>query len=470
MKTRELKTVLLLLLCAVWLSSCSEFKHANPVFKGLIDAAKDGDATAQYEMAVLVRSDWLGQSDTAYREAIKWCKKAAKQGHADAQYWLGLHYNCIGSPKWYNVKEYLSEKKSAYWYKKAAEQGHAEAQYHLGAWSFPPDEDAKMWVRRAAAQGYRDAYSTMAGWVCSEIFRANPEANPENPVYQAEHEEECREYMEWMRKYDLARRKRPYSAPDKVLIKWLKKLSVQGQENAQTSLGDIYYEHENFDEAEKWYRQSAELGSVRGQYGLGRVSKDKVEAIQWLTKAAEKGYLEAQLALAFLYDKGSVHYEKNSSPNDSLSFKWYLAAAEQGSWRAQGKLAKMYVDGTGTEPDEREALKWFLAKNDQGSGVKEVRSIIYMYINEKGVLEDPIEACAWYIFMTTYSREIPQKISKYNFTRSGSGSYMNELISAHAKKLTDDQLKIVRARAVQICLENAQRNNHKKYIKLYKND
>lgn len=64
-----------------------------------------------------------------YAEAIKWFRKAAKQGDAGAKYNLGVAYGAgVGVPQ-----DYAEAVK---WYRKAAEQGDAKAQNNLGAMYF----------------------------------------------------------------------------------------------------------------------------------------------------------------------------------------------------------------------------------------------------------------------------------------------------------------------------------------------
>ncbi|WP_230988311.1 tetratricopeptide repeat protein [Bathymodiolus japonicus methanotrophic gill symbiont] len=59
------------------------------------------------------------------KEAFKWFRKAAEQGHAGAQDNLGMMY-AIG-------KGVVQDDKEAFkWFRKAAEQGHASAQDNLG--------------------------------------------------------------------------------------------------------------------------------------------------------------------------------------------------------------------------------------------------------------------------------------------------------------------------------------------------
>ena len=87
-----------------------------------------------------------------YAEAVKWYRKAAEQGNAEAQYMLGDCY------RWGTgvTKDYAEAVK---WYRKAADQGYASAQYWLGYCYFRGDgvdkdkTEAVKWYRKAAEQG-----------------------------------------------------------------------------------------------------------------------------------------------------------------------------------------------------------------------------------------------------------------------------------------------------------------------------
>jgi hypothetical protein len=57
-------------------------------------------------------------------EAVNWYRKAAEQGHAQAQFNLGRRYR-DGETLPQNAAEAVK------WYRKAAAQGHAEAQFSL---------------------------------------------------------------------------------------------------------------------------------------------------------------------------------------------------------------------------------------------------------------------------------------------------------------------------------------------------
>jgi TPR repeat protein len=58
----------------------------------------------------------------SYTKAIRWFRKAAEQGHTEAQFYMG-----------YTISTDTDEDDAAAmrWLRKAAEQGHVDAQYHL---------------------------------------------------------------------------------------------------------------------------------------------------------------------------------------------------------------------------------------------------------------------------------------------------------------------------------------------------
>ena len=98
-------------------------KNYAEAVKWFRKAAEQGNADAQYNLGACY---YNGQGVTKdYTEAVKWIRKAAEQGFAGAQYNLG---NCYykGNGVTQNYTEAVK------WYRKAAEQGNAEAQYHLG--------------------------------------------------------------------------------------------------------------------------------------------------------------------------------------------------------------------------------------------------------------------------------------------------------------------------------------------------
>ena len=82
----------------------------------------DEDAAQDYAKAQLAEA----LSDAAF-----WYKKAAEQGHAEAQYGLVTSYcECKGYISSWSLPR--DDAEMVAWCRKAAEQGHEDAQYHLG--------------------------------------------------------------------------------------------------------------------------------------------------------------------------------------------------------------------------------------------------------------------------------------------------------------------------------------------------
>ncbi len=112
--------------------------------------AEQGHAEAQFKLGVMYFNGRGVTRDNA--EAWKWWRKAADQGHAGAQNVSGL---LLGG---------LNYAGAAEWYRKGAEQGDADAQYNLGfvyargGRGLAQDyAEAAKWYRLAAEQGHAKA-------------------------------------------------------------------------------------------------------------------------------------------------------------------------------------------------------------------------------------------------------------------------------------------------------------------------
>jgi TPR repeat protein len=99
----------------------------------------------------MYRHGWGVTKD--HKEAYRWYRKAAKQGLAGAQLWLGIMYG--------KGQGVTRDYKEAYrWYRKAAKQGDAWAQYGLATLyanghGVPQDfAEAVRWLRKAADQSH----------------------------------------------------------------------------------------------------------------------------------------------------------------------------------------------------------------------------------------------------------------------------------------------------------------------------
>lgn len=211
----------------------------------LSSAARQGDAEAQYYLGwKYLLGDGVPQD---YKQAEDWLRKASAQGMGKAHHALGQMYDRgLGVNQDY--------KQAVTWYRKAAEQGVAPAQNDLGAKYFRGEgvlrdyKQAEFWFRKAAEQGYI---------------------------------------------------------------------------NAQQNLGAIYLQGEgipqDYKQAATWYRKAAEQGDVTAQFNLGAmyenghgVPQDYKQAVAWYHKAAEQGYVDAQHKLKEISKKKAPTAQKSS--------------------------------------------------------------------------------------------------------------------------------------------------------------
>lgn len=161
--------------------------------------------------------------------------------------------------------------------------------------------------------------------------------------------------------------------------------------------GEEYYNNGNFIEAEKWFLKAAEKGDVEAQFYLGwmyfngfGVTQSDAEAAKWLSKAAGQGHTVAQFNLGWMHQNG-----RGVKQSDAEAVKWYQMAAEQGNVYAQFYLGLMYQNGTGVAQDDTEAVRWYREAAKQGYAPAQ-GSLGWMYQNNKGVTQSDTEAVKWY--------------------------------------------------------------------------
>ena len=207
-------------------------------------------------------------SDEQYTQALPWCRKAAAQGHAIAQFNLGWMY-AEGKGV---TRDYAEAIK---WYRKAVAQGHAFAQsnlgymYEFGLGVTENHAEAVKWYRKAVAQGNATIQANL-GW-----------------MYQ---------------------NGRGVAVDFAEAVRWYRKAAEQGDATAQSNLGNMYYNGKgvtrDYAEAVKWFRKAADQGHAWGQSNLGYmyekgrgVTQSKSEARKWYEKAAAQGNENAKEAL-----------------------------------------------------------------------------------------------------------------------------------------------------------------------------
>ncbi len=162
----------------------------------------------------------------------------------------------------------------------------------------------------------------------------------------------------------------------------LRPLAEQGDVAAQTRLGEMYRDdassnkingeygtddeaeaeayfraaESSYHEAAKWYRMAADQGNAEAQTELGHIYyefEDYAAALSWFHKAAETGFAEAQTTLGVVYRDGDI-----LTPDYDTALQWFHLAANQGEPGAQVELAHMYWEGWGVAQDYVLAHMW----------------------------------------------------------------------------------------------------------------
>jgi len=154
--------------------------------------------------------------------------------------------------------------------------------------------------------------------------------------------------------------------------KWYRKSAEQGNSFAQHNLGYLYQHGygvvQDYSEAEKWYRKSAEQGNAAGQCNLGYmylygygVKQDYTESAKWFRKSAEQDDANGQCSLGYMCQNGY-----GLPQNYTEAIKWYRKSAEQSNATGQFNLGDIYLYGYGVKQDYTEAVKWYRKSAEQG--------------------------------------------------------------------------------------------------------
>ena len=143
-------------------------------------------------------------------------------------------------------------------------------------------------------------------------------------------------------------------------LKWYTKAAKKGYTDAQNNLGNIYREKKDYQGALKWYTKAAKKDNIVAQSNLGNMyfyMKDYQEALKWYTKAAENGNTDALRNLGFIYIR-----EYGVQKNLKKGLRLVLLAAQQDHALAQYNLGTIMNNYEGYE----EAYYWLnLAKKKE---------------------------------------------------------------------------------------------------------
>ncbi len=119
------------------------------------------------------------------------------------------------------------------------------------------------------------------------------------------------------------------------------------------------------------------------------------QAIAWYRKAAEHGFIPAEMHLAALYRDGGKGFPRDMEQ----AVAWYRKAAEQGDVTAQATLGVLYSIGQGVPRDYVEAYFWLdLAASVKGPNQDKYaanRQMVGTYITTQELDEVQDRVDAW---------------------------------------------------------------------------
>ncbi|EIJ34419.1 SEL1-like repeat protein [Thiothrix nivea] len=306
-----------------------------------LKAAAQGHADAQYETGWMY-CDGLGGVDQDFTQALHWLEKAAAQGRSDkdeltklravqpveelartgdatGQYSMGMILR-----QGYLDDGYVADNEQTLaWFDKAAAQGHAKAQYNMGMFQYGASylqRDigvARQWFGKAAVGGSAAAQDMLNWFAAAEQIQQDAQAGKAAAQSQLGFMYLQGRYVEQDHAQALA---------------WFHKAAAQGDAAAYFGLGEMCVVTDR-QQALAWFSKAAKYGYLKvfGKLGeLYRSDRTYAEALQWYRKAAAQGDADAMLALGWMYTWGE------GVPQDKeLAMRWFERAAERGHKEAQ---------------------------------------------------------------------------------------------------------------------------------------
>ena len=225
---------------------------------------------------------WYMSRRSAVREKpvdLEAMHKAALHGDVFAQYTLGLAYH--------EGRGVASDPdKASLWYRRAAEQGHVEAQYALGnvLEKAGNADEAHAWYTKAAMHGHAAAQKILSSEKWKDV--AAPIAAPQSHAPTQNAAEMSPEALEKLHEQA--------EAGDMDAQYNLGILYYNGEGAPQ-----------DYVQAMNWFHLAAQQGDADAQFNLGimigrgeGVKKDPKISLQWFQKAAEQGHAEAKDIIA----------------------------------------------------------------------------------------------------------------------------------------------------------------------------
>lgn len=391
-------------------------KDEQEALKWLTRAATSGHADAQFAVGEM----WARGLGTqkSLEVASGWYERAALQGHGKAMAQLGhLYMTGRGAPQ--------DDEKAFYWFRLAAEQEEdfngqnaLGFLYHEGRGTERNLELAAKWFQRSAEQGSHWAQANMGEcymkgegvpkdllealkWYLIAERRDNPDSKRYIPQLREalssdQIAEAKRRADAWLTEFP----KRYATSAERRRVESLQTAAEQGNVAAMVHLGTMYGGGYgvplDLAAARRWYLRAAETKDPTGMTTAGCFELEHgakgerlLQAIRWLSEAADAGMEKACFHLGNLYAVGEL------VPQDhGKAFGWYLKGAQMGDPEACFEAGRALEDGRGTAGDPAKARDWHRRAADQWHGQAQLH-LGRMFAAGVGGPKDLIEGYMW---------------------------------------------------------------------------
>jgi TPR repeat protein len=316
-----------------------------------------------------------------FDEAAKIFKELAEKGNADAQYGYGLCFmEGIGVKK--------TEANAVKWWEKAAKNGNADAAFNLGLGYKRRELGLKKNMTKAfkyfllsAENGNLLAYYyAVQFYMTGEGVWKNIKKGKECMIKAEVDTDAATQYslgLGYLYKqfeFDLDHAKG---------IELLTRSAQQGYIHAEYILGNCYRDGEGVEKervkAIGWYRKAAQKGFKHANTGLKVFAplsswyllysfcnfwddiETAVKSADHYAQDADNGDAQAQYYLGICYANG-----EGVQKDDAKAFEWTQKVAQQGYAKAQVNLGVLYYQGDGIGQNTEKADEWFAKASQQG--------------------------------------------------------------------------------------------------------
>lgn len=335
-------------------------------------AAKKGEKHAQYWYSKIIEKFDLD----SYDKSMEYLLKAAKQGHTEAKYEYGIEsYH-------YMKKEY--KKRVAEWLFDSANNGDSEAQFILGEYNdyFSPylhenKPENSLWGE-PSSYTERKAYKDVETYKAVEWYQKAANQGHVEALYKLG---VCYEQGIGIERNE------------KIAVELYKKAIKYNHIDSQFKLAECYKFGKgikvNLEKAKELYLKAAKCRHIQAQIEFVKCYENNPEfhldnetllisyckglceigdsyekesdtfngnpdiALKWYLKAAELGYLNAQIMVAWFYEgKRGIDKDINKA------VIWYKKIAEKGVPIYMRKLSRCYRYGEGVEKDLKKSIEW----------------------------------------------------------------------------------------------------------------